>query len=88
MIELLRELLPTAKLGLELLEVDRDEINQQLGVINDGLNAEMNGARWQRHIFSQLITQMDERSALQELVERYYQAYQLGKPVHEWSLEI
>lgn len=87
-IELLRELLPTAKLGLELLEVDRDEINQQLGVINDGLNAEMNGARWQRHIFSQLITQMDERSALQELVERYYQAYQLGKPVHEWSLEI
>ena len=87
-IELLRQLLPTAKRGLEALNVDASEIQKQLGLINDSLNAEMNGARWQRMIFAQLITQTDEPQALNELVERYYQQYQIGKPIHEWSLKL
>lgn len=86
--ELLHQLLPTAQRGLEELDIDASEIHKQLGLISDSLSAEMNGARWQRMIFAQLINQTDESQALTELVERYYQQYQIGKPIHEWSLKL
>ena len=86
--DILFELLPTARTGLERLEVDSNEINTQLSLIQDSLDARMNGACWQLTIFQKLIKQTDPQTALKELVERYYQQYQQGKPVHDWSLKI
>lgn len=85
---ILRTLLPTAKHGLERLEVDNLEIQKQLGLIQDSLDAGMNGARWQRLTFDKLSKQTDHESALRQLVEQYYHQYQDGKPVHEWSLSL
>ena len=86
--EILQALLPTARNGLEHLGIDGMEISKQLGLIQDSLGAEINGARWQRIVFDQLRARTDEKMALRELVERYYQQYQQGNPVHEWSLTI
>ncbi len=86
--EIVQALLPLAREGLGRLGVDPAEIGTQLGIISDSLNAQMNGARWQRKVFQQLIEHTDEETALKELVELYYQQYQQGKPVHDWSLKI
>ena len=85
MIDILRNLLPTAKQGLHLLGVDEQEIAEQLSVIKGGLDSQMNGATWQLNRFNHYLKNQTRELALAMMVEDYYREYKTGKAVHEWS---
>lgn len=85
-IEIIKEMIPRAEEGLHLLGVTDEEIQKQIGIIRGGVETQMNGARWQIAYFDKLRAEYDEKQALSAMVDRYYELYRQGKPVHEWSL--
>ncbi len=85
-IEIIKEMIPKAEEGLRLLGVSDEEIQKQIYIIRGGVETQMNGARWQIEYFDKLKAKYHEKHALSALVDRYYELYRQGKPVHEWSL--
>ena len=84
-IDILRNLLPTAAEGLHQLGIDDGEIKQQMAVISGGLETAMNGATWQIKRFNKYLKKHDKQAALGMMVEDYYHQYKTAKAVHEWS---
>tara|TARA_R110001592_G_scaffold963_1_gene5582 strand:+ start:7125 stop:8612 length:1488 start_codon:yes stop_codon:yes gene_type:complete len=87
-IDIIKEIIPNAEEGLSLLGVNDEEIQKQMHIIKGGVETGMNGARWQLECFDKLRAQYDDKHALSTMVDRYYELYQQGNPVHEWSTEI
>jgi len=87
--DIINDILPKAERGLSLLGVDKHEITKQMDVIRGGVETRMNGAQWQISMLNSLRSKRnDDDAALSEMVNRYYDLYRQGKPVHEWSLRI
>ncbi|MCP5076648.1 MAG: hypothetical protein GY951_01105, partial [Psychromonas sp.] len=78
-VDIIRNLLPTAIEGLQLLGIDEREITEQLSVIKGGLDSQMNGATWQLNRFNQYLKNQNRESALMAMVEDYYKEYKTGK---------
>jgi hypothetical protein len=74
------ELLDKARLGLQQLDIDPDDINDYLGIIEARVRSRQTGAYWQRsfaeHNGHNMLT----------LLQAYYEHQQKGRPVHEWPL--
>jgi hypothetical protein len=77
---LLEELLPAARAGLELLEIDRDDIDKYLGIIEGRARSAMTGAAWQRAWVDRYGRDMEG------LTEAYYLRQASGRPVHSWDI--
>jgi len=73
-------LLPLARQGLARLGVERDEIEQWLGIIAGRLATRHTGARWQRAWVQR------HGADMQGLTQAYLEHQQSGLPVHEWGL--
>lgn len=73
-------LLPAARAGLSWLGIPRAEVDHYLGMIQGRLDADQNGARWQRR--------WAERHGrdLAGLTLAYLERQQAGTPVYRWSL--
>ncbi|WP_250656883.1 hypothetical protein [Alkalimarinus coralli] len=84
-VDILQSMLVLAEEGLHSISVAESDINHYLGVIRDGLEARVNGAKWQLNMFEKLSQQCDKKQALIELVDRYYHNSRNNQPVHEWS---
>ena len=75
------ELLPAARRGLEMLEIDQADIDKYLGIMEGRARTAMTGAAWQR-------AWVDRHGRdMVALTEAYYHRQTSGDPVHHWSLD-
>ena len=77
---LLEELLPAAHTALARLDIPDDDIDRFLGIVTKRVEANTNGAVWQRSWVDKYGTDFGA------LTNAYVQAQRSGEPVHEWSL--
>jgi len=76
---LLDQLIPLARYGLTLLDIDVEERDLYLGIIRERVSNACTGASWQRAYITRHACDM------QALTEAYYQRQQAGAPVHDWD---
>ncbi len=77
---LMYHLLPSARSGLEMLAIDKTDIENFLGVIQARLESGQNGANWQRNYV------YHHNCSMQELTEVYIKNQQSSRPIHEWLI--
>ncbi|HVM19877.1 MAG TPA: hypothetical protein VM307_07950 [Egibacteraceae bacterium] len=84
----LKHLLPLSREGLLDWGVDANDVDYYLGIIEERTLAEQNGAIWQIRTWQQLLDEqdMDRPEAARELVRRYLDHADEGKPVHTWPV--
>lgn len=86
--ELASQLLPIAQRGLESIGISTRESASFLQIIQDRIDAQMTGARWQRILFSKLTERTSRKEAFLLLVNRYQEEAATQKPVSAWNIEI
>lgn len=84
--DLIMELLPIARRGLESKNISPDDIDKYLGVIQARAEKNMTGARWLLRSFTKLAEKTNSDEALSVLTATMIQNQQSCKPVHEWEL--
>jgi CBS domain-containing protein len=84
--DLVKELLPIAREGLESKNVSKADIDKYLGVIEARANKQMNGARWQLRAYTKLIKEVERDEALTILTAAIIKNQKEGSPVHSWKL--
>lgn len=77
---ILQELLPQARKGLALLDIDHDEADDYLHIIEERLKTRQTGARWQRDWVARYGTDW------RRLVQVYADNQATGMPVHTWAV--
>lgn len=77
---LLEQLLPWAHIGLQALDVDRDDRRDYLGIIEQRVQEAQTGSAWQREWVARRGRDM------RALTQAYAEQQQSGRPVHEWPL--
>src|ERR1700683_2810597 len=88
---LVLDLLPDVEATLRQLGVEGGEAAHFLGIIEETMRREMNGAAWQLNAYRQLeLATGDQNTALRETMRLYIEQSQegLGGPVHTWRLPI
>ena len=75
----LKTLLPMAEQGLRLLGISDDDYQYYLGIIEQRLEKELNGAQWQQ----QFIARYGDDMAV--MLKAYMERQQSGEPVHSWT---
>ncbi len=75
-----QQLLPAAERGLQLLELDADDIQYYLAIIAARLHNGQNGAVWQRHFVQQ------HGADMSALTAAYAFNQHSGLPVHAWHI--
>jgi len=75
------ELIRNARIGLNMLDVDENDIEDYLGVIEARLRKKQSGAEWQKTYAKKHGNDMNQLAA------RYWELQNSGNPVHDWSLE-
>jgi gamma-glutamyl:cysteine ligase YbdK (ATP-grasp superfamily) len=76
---LLDQLIPLARCGLGLLDIDAEDRDLYLGIVTARLRNGCTGANWQRAYVAR------HGSDMQALTEAYYERQQSGLPVHDWE---
>ncbi|MEM6321027.1 MAG: CBS domain-containing protein, partial [Bacteroidota bacterium] len=79
-------LLPLAKKGLKLQNVDNRDIKKYLSIIEARAKNHMNGARWTLRAFTQLKKEVSTDEAVSVLTACMLKNQNSGKPVHTWKL--
>jgi len=82
----LDELIPLARKGLELKNVDKKDIDRYLGVIEQRALKHMNGARWQLKSYTKLREKGTEDQALSTLTAAMIKNQNKNIPVSEWEM--
>jgi len=77
---LLEQLLPLARLGLGMLEIDQADIDKYLGIIEARVAGGQTGTAWQRGYVAR------HGEDLAAMTEAYRLHQDSGLPVHEWPL--
>lgn len=84
--DLIFELLPIARKGLESKNIDKDDIDKYLSIIQARAEKNMTGARWLLRGFTKLAEKSNPDEALSVLTATMIQNQRSNKPVHEWDL--
>ena len=79
------ELLPLARRGLELRNIDKADIDHFLGIIEARNEKHMTGARWQLRAFSRMRRDVSNDESLAAMTAAMMKNQWEGKPVHEWN---
>lgn len=82
---ILKELLPLAKKGLQLQNVDSKDIDQYLGIIEERAKSNMTGARWMLRTFSKLSKEVTPDEAITVMTSAIVKNQWQDKPVHTWE---
>jgi hypothetical protein len=77
---LLEEILPMARHGLKILNINKSDINHYLGILETRIQTGQTGAVWQRNY-----REKHQADSLR-LVAAYLERQRSGAPVHEWGL--
>jgi CBS domain-containing protein len=83
---ILEELLPIARQGLEIANIDRADIDRLLSVIEERVKSGQTGAQWMVDAFERLQKQGTKEEALTALTAAISKRQQVGEPVHTWQL--
>lgn len=77
---LMTQLIPLARIGLEKLNIDTNDIEMLIGIIEERVGLNRNGTAWQRAFVRR------HGRDMQTLTVAYREYQRTGKPVHEWEL--
>ena len=83
---ILKELIPTAKAGLERQNIDSADIDNYLGLIEERAKKHTNGARWMLRTYSKFAKQTTKDEAIVALTNAIVKNQVSGQPVHEWEI--
>lgn len=83
---LILELLPVSRKGLESRNVDKQDIDRYLHIIEQRAVKNVTGARWMLRAYTKLVENTNTDEALSVLTATMIQNEQSNKPVHEWEL--
>ncbi|KXK37774.1 MAG: CBS domain-containing protein [Saprospiraceae bacterium] len=84
--DLIIELLPIARRGLESRNVNQEDIDKYLGIIKGRAEKHMTGARWLLRAFTKLYDNTNIDEALSVLTATMIQNQRSNIPVHLWEL--
>lgn len=85
--EVLAELLPVARQGLQRIGVADKEITRYLSVIEHRLENGQTGAVWQNKMLAALEKANSRKEALHQLLEYYIKHSKTNTPVAEWPVQ-
>jgi gamma-glutamyl:cysteine ligase YbdK (ATP-grasp superfamily) len=78
---LLKQLLPLAREGLDILNINHSDAENYLNVIRQRVESKQNGCQWQRNFMAQ-----QNKGDFAEMVKSYLSHQKSGKPIHTWPL--
>jgi len=81
-----KELIPMARRGLEIQNVDKADIDRYMDIIGARADLHMNGARWQLRAFTKLKKQVGRDEALSVMTAAIIKNQLKEMPVHTWEL--
>lgn len=81
-----KELIPMARRGLEIQNVDKADIDRYMDIIGARAELHMNGARWQLRAFTKLKKQVGRDEALSVMTAAIIKNQLKEMPVHTWEL--
>ncbi len=82
----LEELIPRAKAGLAMRNIDPDDISRYMDVIESRAREHMNGARWALRSYTKLKKETTEDEALTVLTNAMSVNQKQGLPGHLWKM--
>lgn len=82
----LEELIPRAKAGLKMRNVDAEDISRYMDIIEQRAKLHMNGARWALRSYTKLKKETTEDEALTVLTHAMSANAKMGLPVHMWKM--
>jgi CBS domain-containing protein len=82
----IQELIPRARLGLEMQKIHPDDISRYMDVIEERAKCNMNGARWALRSYTKLKKETTEDEALTVLTYAMSVNQRSGIPVHQWLM--
>ena len=83
---ILEKLLPIAKKGLRIQNVDEADITKYMDIIEARATQHMTGARWQLRAFTKLRKEMTVDEAVTTMTSAIVKNQWQQKPVHTWEL--
>jgi CBS domain-containing protein len=84
--DLILELIPVARKGLESRNVDVEDIDKYLNIIQARAEKHTTGARWLLRSYTKLTDITNNDEALSVLTAAMIENQRTNKPVHEWEL--
>ncbi len=85
-VDLIKQLIPIARRGLESKNIDPQDIDKYLNVILGRAEKHMNGARWMLRAYTKLQESTGTDEALCVLTATMIANQRSNKPVHEWTM--
>jgi CBS domain-containing protein len=82
----LSELIPRARAGLAMRNIDAEDIDRYMDVIESRAKEHMNGARWALRSYTKLKKETTEDEALTVLTNAMSVNQKQGLPVHQWKM--
>ncbi|MBK7870929.1 MAG: CBS domain-containing protein [Saprospiraceae bacterium] len=82
----LHELLPLARKGLEIRNVDSGDISKYLDIIEERAKNHMTGARWQLRTYTKLLKECGRDEALTVMTASIIKNQNNEMPVHTWEM--
>ena len=82
----LNELIPRARQGLEMRNIDKADISRYMDIIEARAREHMNGARWALRSYTKLKKETTEDEALTVLTNAMSMNAKQGLPVHTWKI--
>lgn len=83
---LLNELIPMAKKGLRMQNVDAEDIEHYMNILIKRIETGKTGANWMLNSYSKLIKTTNKEEVLAAITSSSIKNQQTMKPVHEWEL--
>jgi len=83
---ILEELLPRAKHGLKMIEVDANDIERYLGILEERVSQEKTGARGMLDSLAAMDKNAKQNVRMRSLTAAMKANQEKGEPLHEWSL--
>lgn len=84
-LDLLTQLLPIARKGLQSINVAATDIDKYLGVIERRIDKRISGASWQLEYIKKMGKGNDKKTTCHNMLERYYEQSNANIPVSEWQ---
>ncbi len=83
---ILEELLPRARRGLQMVNIDEADIEKYLGILEDRVSQEKTGAQWMLDSLSAMHKDAKPNIRMRTLTAAMLKNQETGEPVHKWSL--
>jgi CBS domain-containing protein len=81
-----KELLPIARTGLEMAQINPNDISKYLGIIEERVVKQKTGSQWLLDSFSKLKKDVTAEEALVATTAALHYRQKKGNPIHTWNL--